>query len=484
MDQIVRNTIRTNPAGAFSIKGSRELFDRIVADQERFAGKLRPARNWDLPIGGHEGQRYFDSQNREGAFELEANTDDVYERFSSLGRMMDPFVGCTGLRNITTHAVEGYYAYLKGIDHLSILPNYFDEDGTPKDQAKDLLVTDLGSILDVSTITSFLDPTIERLHILEVGGGYGRLAEVFLNMYERGSVKYVLVDAVPASLMYSYLWLSDRFHDLHIGFHYRDDPFDMDRFDCYITPSWHFDVPTNRGNFDCCVNIQSMQEMSQYHVDYYLSMFDEVIKDGSGVIYISNERDYVFQGQWNYPATWRCLMKTRTPRSWTRDSPTEVFIKGSRSFERENRLVESVYSLQLRQYDEQLERRDLISGLQDTLRHQQEEVASLHSTLWGMPLASEEPTLEEVEESIRLLNEYFHSKELPEVSRLFQGVSKISAHLVAVALHLREGRYRDALSHLLIAGKLDPFILISTQALRIIGSSLLYRLKQPETSPE
>jgi len=482
MGKIVRNTMRTNRGGAFSMGGSRELFDKIVADQEQFAGKLRPARNWDLEIGGREGQRYFNSQKRQVPFESETDTDDVYERFSSLEGMMDPFVGCNGLRSITNHDVRGYYAYLESIDHLGILRNYFDADGTPRDLAKDLLVTDLGSILDVSTIASFLDPTIERLHILEVGGGYGRLAEVFLNMYERGSVRYVLVDAVPASLMYSYLYLSDRFRDLHIGSYYCDDPFNMDLFDCYIVPSWHFDIPAKRGAFDCCVNIQSMQEMSQYHVDYYLSMFDELLKDGSGLAYISNEKDYVFQGEWNYPATWRCLMKTRTPRSWTRDSPTEVFIKGARSFERENRLIGSVYSLQLRQYDEEREGRDLVDELHVTSRQQQAEIASLHSTISRMPLSSEEPTIEEVEESIRVLNGYRHSQELSEMSRLFHGVSKISAHLMAVTLHLREGRYRDALSHLVIAWKLDPFVLFSIQALRIVGSGLRHRLKRPPAS--
>jgi SAM-dependent methyltransferase len=478
MSKIIRNTIRTNLTGAFSIEGNRDLFEMIVADQEKFAGKLRPARNWDLAIGGHEGQRYFYSQNSEEPIELETNTNEIYENFSSLQKMMDPFVGCTGLKSINRDAVQGYFNYLERIDHLNILPNYFDADGELKDQANDLIVTDLGSILDINIITSFLDPTLEKYHILEVGGGYGRLAEAFLNMHEKGNIKYVLVDAVPASLMYSYLYLSNKFHDLRIGFYYHDDPFDMDLFDCYIMPAWHFDISTNRATFDCCINIQSMQEMNQYHVDYYLNMFDKIIKDGSGIIYISNEKDYIFQGKWNYPVNWRCLLRTRTPRSWTRNSPTEVFIKGIRSYRSENCAVDSLYSLQLEQFDENLENETLISNLQLELQRSQREISILRTKALFKPLVSEEPTVEKVEERIRGINKYYSSKELPDMDRLFQNISKISAHLLAINLYLRNGRYRDAVSHMVVAGKLDPFLFFSIQVFRIIGNGLLYRLRR------
>ncbi len=521
MSQIIRNTIRENLHDAFSLEGEKKLFDKIVADQEKYAGKLRPAKNWDLEIGGRNGGQYFHSQKSGETIEFGTYSDGkYYENFSSLQKMMDPFVGITGLQSINKDVVQEYYEYLKGIDHLGILSNYFEANGEMKDQANGLMITDLGSIIDINMISSFLDPVADKYNILEVGGGYGRLAEVFFNVYGTTNIKYVLLDVVPASLMYSYLYLSKNFPDLRIGFYYHEDPFDMDLFDCYIMPSWHFNISTCAAIFDCCINIQSMQEMNQYHVDYYLSMFNEVLKDDSGIAYISNEKDYIFQGEWNYPKNWKHLMKTRTPRSWTRNSPTEVFIKGAGTFEKENRLVDFMYSLQLKEFDRNLNQLKTISNFQSELQKSQQEtsslqhelqksqqdasnlqhelqksqqeasslqhelqkslqeVSALNITLSRMPLASEDLTVEKTEESIRVLNEYYHSQELPDVILLFENLSKINAHFVAVSLYLRDGQYRKMLLQLLLIGKLDPLVLLSLQTLRIIWNGLLFRLKR------
>jgi hypothetical protein len=525
MSQIVSRTLRVNPADAFSLRGDKALFDRIVADQERNAGPLRPAQNWDLSIGGHDGSQYFQTQQMGEAVQLDTYSDQHYYRnFASLQQMMEPFVGSTGLQNINREVIQQYYDYLKGIDHLEIVPHYFNDNGSMKPRADGLLITDLGSIIDVNLISAFLDPDANAYKILEVGGGYGRLAEVFLNIYGKSRIKYVLLDAVPASLMYSYLYLSRHFPDRRIGFYYNDDPFDLDECDCYIMPAWHFDASPQAASFDCCINVQSMQEMSQHHIDHYLSLFDQLLRQGSGIAYLSNERDYIFRGLWNYPRHWRLLWKARTPRSWTRNSPTEVFLKSVGSFQRENQLVDFIYSLQLEELDRNREQSETIASLhteilksQQEIQQRQQEIAILRaelqrgyeevsglrlelqnhrqkiydlqrdleairqhavrlsSTLARLPLASETPTAEETEVSMIRLYDYYRSPELPEVARLFEPVSKVGARLLAVNLYLRQGRYGKALSHLLRVGKLDPLMLISLQTLRVIANGLVAR---------
>jgi hypothetical protein len=486
MSRIIKNTIRENLHDSFSLKGEKKLFDKIVADQETYAGKLRPTKNWDLEIGGQNGEQYFHSQKSGETIEIGSYNDEkYYENFSSLQKMMDPFVGITGLQSINKDVIQEYYAYLKGIDHLDILSNYFETNGEIKDQANGLMITDLGSIIDINLISAFLRSVSNKYNILEVGGGYGRLAEVFFNVYGKENIKYVLLDVVPASLMYSYLYLSRNFPDLRIGFYYHEDPFDMDLFDCYIMPSWHFDISGCAGMFDCCVNIQSMQEMSQYHVNYYLGMFNEVLKVGSGIAYVSNEKDYIFQGEWNYPETWKCVMKTRSPRSWTRNSPTEIFIKEAGTFEKENRLVDFIYTLQLKEFDRDLNQLNIISNLQSQLQKSQQEISglqqnvfALHRTLSRMPLASEDLTIEKAEESIGALNEYYRSKELSDVILLFENISKINAHFVAATLYLRHGRYKRTLWHLIMIGRMDFPILFSIQTLKIIGNGLMFWLRR------
>jgi len=480
LDRTKRKIIRNTNPDSFDIEGNNDLFDKIVADQEKYASKLRPEKNWGLEIGGHGGGEYFYSKQKGEVIEFDSYSNNSFdENFSSLQKMLDPLVGCTGLKNINNDVVQDYYTFLKGVDHLDILPYYFEPNGKIKSQANHLKITDLGSIIDINIINSFLDPRLEKYNILEVGGGYGRLAEVFFRLNTKGNIKYVLLDAVPASLMYSYLYLSKNLPDLRIGFYYRDDPFNMDLFDSYIMPSWHFNISKCVGTFDCCINIQSMQEMNQYHVDFYLNLFDQILKDDSGIAYISNEKDYIFQGEWNYPKNWNCLLKTRTPRSWTRNSPTEVFIKGSDSIKRQNCLVDLFYSLQLKEFDINIDQLKIISNLQLEVQQNHQELSDLRSTLSMLPFISEEePTIEKVEKSIQVLNEYYRSKDLPDVIRLFENINKANAHLLAASIYLREGQLRQTFSHLLIVGKLDLPILFSIQTLKIIWNSLLIRLKR------
>jgi|GEM_PF-2025579 len=481
MSQMIRNTTLNSFPDAFDIKGEKDIFDQIVADQKGHAQKLRPEKNWDLEIGGHNGQQYFLSQRSEKEnIALEVYSDDVYyAKYSSLKQMLDPMVGCIGLQSIDNEVVKKYYDYLRRIDYLDILSYYFKANGEMKDEAQGLIVTDLGSIIDINLIKSFLDPRLERYNILEVGGGYGRLAEVFFNLKSKARIKYVLLDAVPACLMYSFLYLKKYLPDLRIGFYYHKDPYDMDLFDCYIMPSWHFDIFKCAGTFDCCINIQSMQEMNQYHVDFYLNMFDQVLKNDSGIAYISNEKDYIFQGKWSYPRNWKCLFKSRTPRSWTRNSPTEVFEKCSGSFEKQNELVDFVYSLQLKEFDRNVDQLKLISKLELELRQSKQKISDLKTTPFRAPLVLEyQLTVEEVEEVIRGLSAYYRSKQLSHEVRLFENLNKANAHLFATNRYLEEGRYRQAISHLLKAGMLNLPSLFSIPALKIILKGLGISLRK------
>ena len=347
MKQISR-VIRQGSVDDFKIEGDRNLFDRIVSDMVRFSGQLYPSKAWDFSIGKTQSL-----QGRPNApDEKEGCVETKYDRyFSSMQKMMDPWVGCTGMQNISDEIVAEYYSFIQAIDRLNILSTYFDSSANMINNANDLMITDLGTIIDVNLISSLLKPSSGRCKIVEVGGGYGRLAEAFFSIFGKEQVCYVLIDAVPVSIMYAYIYIKKMFPGLKVGFFYNNDPMDLDLFDCYIAPAWHFEVNQSANNFDCAVNIQSMQEMDQYHVDYYLDMFDKIVSNNNGVIYISNERDYLFQGQWNFPPSWQCIFKSRTPRSWTRDSPTEIYIKSEHPVPCYPKMLNIMYQMQLEYYD-------------------------------------------------------------------------------------------------------------------------------------
>jgi hypothetical protein len=326
----------------FEIDGDYEVFMKIVEDMESNAGILKPAINWGIEIATHSGSDYFNGV----AVEKHVEIKDAYEKkYSTMQKMMDPWIGCIGMHRVTEETIDDYSAFVRLVDRLDLSAQYFDKSNSLTEKGKGLLNTDLGTIIDLNLINAF--SAKEKISVLEVGGGYGRLAEGFFEAIGAGKTKYLMLDSVPASLLYSYKYMSRNFPELRIGFYYNGDELDFDVFDCYIMPTWHY-LPTDY-KFAACVNIQSMQEMEQHHVDYFLDLFDKSVAP-DGIIYLSNEKDYVFQGAWNYPNRWSHILSVRTPRSWTRNSPTEIYSVNPRrdQYELAGHIA---YEVQLIEYD-------------------------------------------------------------------------------------------------------------------------------------
>ena len=111
---------------------------------------------------------------------------------------MDPIVGVSGMQNATIGEVIKYFRWIN-----EILPNYWDWQRA-LDFAEHIKLTDLGSMMDASLILSqttlFGLGENRRIRILEIGGGYGRLAEALLANFADNIEQYDLVDAIPVSL--------------------------------------------------------------------------------------------------------------------------------------------------------------------------------------------------------------------------------------------------------------------------------------------
>ena len=291
-------------------------------------GPLAPSDHWNWNLG-------------ESVHEFGGYTSELFEKkYNHLTKMLDPWVGITGMKALSEEAVKRYEGFLRPIDHMQLLP----ADILTHGKSNGWIETDLGSILDLSLITMFLaDPQSGRLAICEIGGGYGRLAEAFIET-RRKRLHYVTIDAVPASLMYGYVYLKAQYPELNIGSFYAGDAYDVD-YDCYILPSWRAGV-LQEAFFDICINIESMQEMQQHHVDSYLHLFDRLVVMG-GEIYLSNARDYVFKGNWRIPRHWETLYLNNTPRSWTANHPTHILRKGEGDYSLARLAHESAFTQQV-----------------------------------------------------------------------------------------------------------------------------------------
>jgi hypothetical protein len=362
-----RSFIRTISGDPFDIPADRILFEKIIDDMNKNSCRFRPAPIWDLEPDGNNGGECPLSKSNPQTLRIQGYSEEAFQsNYSNMKQMLDPWIGCTGLQSLSPEFVSFYFAFLKEIDFLNIVPTYFNTDGSLKEEAKKLIITDLGSMIDVNLIDIYASPT-KPLKVIEVGGGYGRLAEALINIYD-SNVKYCLVDVVPFSILYSYQYLKKTFPNLRIGFYYNNDELDLERFDCFIVPAWHFETKNNIV-YDIAINIQSMQEMEQHHVDYYINLFNNIVKE-NGLIYLANEKDYIFQGKWNFPENWEILLKHRSPRNFTRNSPLEIFRKTNSSARAKNipYLLRYFESLNLVDHQNKIEQLyHLISRVDDSL---------------------------------------------------------------------------------------------------------------------
>jgi hypothetical protein len=318
-----------------NIAADREEYRRIFEDMRQFGGSFIPAPTWLLC----KHPRDIETNDLHQIIDT-AGSDEIFQNeFSDLEQRMEGWIGTPQsiVDASVSHLVSEYASFLGGRDPLGLWRANVDNSAV----AKTLIVADLGSIMDLNFLYAYaFDPTRQTTTILEVGGGYGRLAEAAFNVFGK-SIRYVLVDSVPVSLYYSKKYLERACPDIRVGSYYSGDPFDMNEFHCYIVPSWYFSK-LNKEQYDICINIQSFQEMNQVHVDSYIDLFDQVSVEGA-TVYISNLHDYIFIGNWNYPNHWQKLFCANTPRSWNSDGPSEVFVKRTGDYSSQNAMLDDIH---------------------------------------------------------------------------------------------------------------------------------------------
>lgn len=282
----------------FDIPANNEMLAAIVADAKANAGFLSPS-----------------------VWPLEIETESLVD-------MLDGNIGSVGVLPVDEQAVTCFEPFLQEHAHLGLDPR------SPLVEIK----SDLGTIMDAD-LTTLYQPRPDS--VCEVGGGFGRVAEVFLDLGL--SKHYVLIDAVPAMLMYAYEYLRRACPDHRIGSFYAGDTYGPD-WDCFILPAWRTDLLSEA--FDLSMNIESMQEMNAVQVSFFLRLFDRVTKP-DGIIYLSNARDYYYRGEWPIPARWETLWHHNTPRSWSRDHPTIILRKGTGDYTSARESCEAAFQVEM-----------------------------------------------------------------------------------------------------------------------------------------
>jgi hypothetical protein len=325
--------IKTQAVDRAELVVDLDAFRPIVEDMKKNGGDHVPASGW-VTLDSHWACDV--SVARPDEVESTFTESGVRDRFSSLEAMLAAWIG-TGQEPIVPATLENYRRALATHDPLGLWRANVED----PEVLRTLVTADLGSIMDVDFIHSFMQRQPEVTRVLEVGGGYGRLAEAMLNVFGR-SIRYVMVDAVPASLFYAKRYMAKACPQARVGSYYDGDPFDFEKFDCYVMPSWHFEKQ-NKYRYDACVNVLSFQEMAQQHVDYFLGLFDRVAEEDA-LIYLANAHDGPFRGTWNFPDTWEKRCCASSPRLlWALDNRIEIFAKRKYDCSLSNGALDAAY---------------------------------------------------------------------------------------------------------------------------------------------
>src|SRR5579864_7109214 len=197
-----------------------------------------------------------------------------------------------------------FQIYLRSIDHRNLLSGVKLTDSADAGWR----VLDLESLVDYLLISAFFDFTQPNSVILEIGGGFGRLIEFLMRIHER-SFRYINIDAVPVSMMYCYQYLKAHFPERTVKMFDRDAAGDGRDCDVLIVPAWDLDI-LQLDPVDLAINIESMQEMNQTLVDFYIRYLDNIVRE-NGLICLTNSREHEFIGRWTFPDVWQCLFKHR-----------------------------------------------------------------------------------------------------------------------------------------------------------------------------
>lgn len=267
-------------------------------------------------------------------------TDEVPVAFLE---MLPLWVGKGALKNVSEARIYEYRNFLELFD----LHKGFDDLLQVRlNEKSDIAEHDLGPIQDYLLLSRAISENCqkERTVILEVGGGYGRLAELFTINRPKGQC-YVLTDSVPESVFYSWRYLSQRCKGMRVGAYFLGDKYAPNDWDIYVVPAWRLKEVVS--DVDVAINVASIQEMPDATANAYLKFFQEKLNIG-GIFFFQNSRDFCSQREYTFPPEWRYLIKKDTPRSRTLDYPLEILKVEEHPADKHNLKVVSDYYVSLK----------------------------------------------------------------------------------------------------------------------------------------
>lgn len=157
------------------LKADPAEYRRLLEDLIQSSGSLIPDPNW---LAVEEVSQPAETYDKGKALERAVSRQYYLDRISKMESLMFSWVG--GSERPSQTAISKYHRFLRHCDVLDLWKCNMEADSTP------LLGQDLGTLMDLNLIYAYAASPDRRVtRILEVGGGYGRLAEAAFNVFGR-----------------------------------------------------------------------------------------------------------------------------------------------------------------------------------------------------------------------------------------------------------------------------------------------------------
>jgi len=230
--------------------------------------------------------------------------------FTVKEKVIENLIGITGMQKANRKDFIKYRHFLNSMNAKFRLGNFIYS----KIRRQPILLADLGTVVDLSIIDHF-QKIKSDLNILEIGGGYGRLACGFA--VNANFASYNLVDVVPTSLTLAAIYLKKNRLNVEKGFSGAEN-----KSINLLSLEDLINLPDE--SIDLVINLESFQEMTQDWVNFWVKVINDKTKPNS-FFYNSNSYGYKNFFDLNLGNSWQLISSYNHPRHWTKEHRTEVW---------------------------------------------------------------------------------------------------------------------------------------------------------------
>jgi hypothetical protein len=201
---------------------------------------------------------------------------------------------------------SAYLPFVQETDQLGLIEKY------PEYKSRQFL----DSVLEINFLVQHCGLKHGAV-VLDLGGGYGRLAEFMLCEFD---IRFILVEGVAISFFIAENYIPSVLDVEPNSYWGRRDATFSSQFS--VWPAWK--IKDALSHADIIINVHSLQEMGDTQCSHYLELINQHRKEGS-FVFLRN-RDGVATRQWNFPESWELQHEVYlSGGDWALHNPSRLF---------------------------------------------------------------------------------------------------------------------------------------------------------------